>query len=512
MKKRFVSTAAAVIALLITFQAILLAGCAKSDTGDNGDTSAQTAAGGSQTTVPQTDSSADAETTAFAEDSIPDDLDYGGKTVTVLYWKEHTMKEFFAEEISGDLSGDAIIDRNIEVEKRLGVTLNFVAAAGGSVSSTTDFRTKATADVTSGAGELDIIADYSRTAPAMALEGLLCDLNSLEYIDFEQPWWPSSMIEQCMVDDQLYYCSGDISTNLLWMMVAPFFNKNLIESLSLEDPYELVKSNSWTLDKFIELTSNSYSDLDGGGVVDDGDFYGLSFYEINLDAFFNGAGFVAIEKDSADKLIASPNLTSQRTIDLLDKLGGYFNNSNDVTYSGSTSVRDIFFEQRSIFTVDRVFIVAGKDNYGEQIGEKIEFEYGIVPNPKYDSSQEDYLTNVGHPFTMYAVTVAAKDADMSSAVLECMGSESFRRVTPAVFEMAMKLKYASDDTASEMYDILRSTVCFDLGRFYSAQIGDLYKTMRTEVEKNTKTFSSNVKAQIKIVENGIKTISKQYEG
>lgn len=438
-------------------------------------------------------------------DNIPKDLNFGGADVTFLIWEDCPMLEFYVESWNGEIINDAIYERNQIVESRLDVKLKYVATQGDS-NDMKSYIQKAEADLLSGASEYDIYAGYSRSAPAMALSGRCEELTELDYLDFGMPWWPDSLLEQCMINNRLYFCSGDLSTNLLWMMIATFFNKELVEQLELENPYDLVHSNNWTLDKLMELSSNKYDDKNGNGLVDNLDFFGFIIYNINIDAFFTAAGFLAFEKNNDGELILSPSLTSPKIHDLLSKLGDFLA-TDDVSFQNSTNIRKIFFEQRAVFTMDRVFIVCGKD-YGSS--DNIEFEYGLVPNPKYDQFQENYITNVGHPFTMYAISVGAFDADACAAVLECLCSESYRRVTPSVYEIAMKVKYASDDVTAEMYDILRSTVSFDLARFYDGQAASIYQTMRTEVINNTRTFASRFKGLSKTMENGIKTIMDAY--
>ncbi len=440
-------------------------------------------------------------------DDIPAGTNFGDAEVTFFHWSDHTMKEFYSDSLSGDLIGDEIYKRNDIVENRLGVRLNYVSAPGND-KNVQAFVQKAQIDVSSGTCEFDIIAGYSRTPPLMALTGgLIEDLTELDYLDFEKPWWPELLVDQCLINDSLYFCSGDISTNLLWMTVATFYSKSLIETQNLDDPYQLVKDNKWTLDKLISMSQNKYEDKNGNGVADDGDFYGYVIYDINTDAFFTAAGFLALEKNNSGDIVVSPKLEDQVIYNLIDKLGDWYTSSNDVRNANSTSIRNIFFDERAIFTMDRVFIVAGKDTSSTP---KIEFEYGILPNPKYDEYQENYITNIGHPYTMYAISTGAFDTNACAAVIECLASESYRRVTPVIFETAMKVKYASDPNAAEMYDILRSTASFDLGRLYSNQIGDVYKEMRAQVHSNAKTFASQYKALSKVIENGIKLITNAY--
>lgn len=491
-----------VVALVLIVALAFMAIFSRRDPGNNAE--ATTAPGGN--TADGTSSGDVTDIENGLKDNIPEDTDFGDAEVCFLTWSEVSMNEFYVDGQVGDIIGDAIYERNCVVEERLGVKLKYEATTGdaGSMGS---FIKKAEIDVTSGACEYDIYAGYSRTAPAMALNGVLADLTTLDYIDFSKPWWPDTLINQCLINDRLYYCSGDISTNLLWMMIATFFNKELIATHGLENPYELVKNNKWTIDKLIEMTTGKYTDLDGGGLVDDGDFFGYSIYNVNIDAFFTAADFIAFDRNNAGEVIISPDFSNQNIYDLINKLGNYFTATSDVRSVNSTGVRAIFFEQRSIFTMDRVFIVAGKDNGPT---DKIEFEYGILPNPKLNEAQENFSTNVGHPFTMYAISSSAFNTDACAAVLECLGSESYRRVTPMVFETAMKIKYASDEVTTEMYDILRSTVSFDLGRLYSTQANDVYSSMRAQVINNSGSFASQFKGMSKLIEKGVASINAAY--
>ena len=56
---------------------------------------------------------------------------------------------------------------------------------------------------------------------------------------------------------------------------------------------------------------------------------------------------------------------------------------------------------------------------------------------------------------------------MSSAVLEALASESSKLITPAVFEVALKVKYSSDDKMAQMYDIIRASMTYDFGRVFT---------------------------------------------
>ena len=71
------------------------------------------------------------------------------------------------------------------------------------------------------------------------------------------------------------------------------------------------------------MTRNVYADNDGNNRVNDGDMFGFIIYNENIDAFFTSAGIMAIEKDNNGNLIISPTFNSERTIDLISKIGDY---------------------------------------------------------------------------------------------------------------------------------------------------------------------------------------------
>ena len=164
----------------------------------------------------------------------------------------------------------------------------------------------------------------------------------------------------------------------------------------------------------------------------------------------------------------------------------------------------MFFNGNSIFHLDRVLIVAGQDN--TETG-KVEFKYGIVPVPKYDLSQETYKTNLGNSFSLYAINSNSKKAHVAATTLEAMASENYRSVTPAVFEVAMKVRYSSDAQSSRMYDILRSTVSFDMGRLCSAHFSNYTtKTFRNSALENPTGFLTLLNSRKKSINKNLEQL------
>lgn len=433
-----------------------------------GEGNKETTAGINETGQSETTAS-NVDANGYLKDNLPEDLDYKGATVNILYWSDAERPEFVVEEgITGDIVKDAIVQRNMSVEERLGVKLNFIGQVGSN-SYRGDFVNKVANSYKAGEKAYDIIATYSRTAGMLAIQGYLADLHDIEdtYIEESMPWWPSSLLDTAGVGKALYYISGDASTNTLHFMYTIYYNKQLLTSYGLADPTEYVLNHTWTLDKLIEMSSNVYNDLDGNGKVSEGDFFGFCTIYYHCDAFYTGSGMKLVEQTGDDSLLKiSDDFYSEKTINLVDHLGKWLT-SNDCYVSRSSASVNYqvpFVNGNALFCQNRVYMA---DNISASGLNAVEWKYGLVPTPLYDTAQEDYVTVTGNPFTLYGIMTDCSDKTMMTAVIECWGSEAYRLTTPALFETNMKYKYSQEEISSKMFDILRRTQVFDQGRIFS---------------------------------------------
>ena len=87
--------------------------------------------------------------------------------------------------------------------------------------------------------------------------------------------------------------------------------------------------------------------------------------------------------------------------------------------------------------------------------------YGIIPYPKLDESQENYYALVHDSTTLYGIPITVGDIGMPCAVLEAMCAENYRTVTPAYYEVALKVKYTQDDVSAQIIDMIHENVRTD---------------------------------------------------
>ncbi len=501
-----------VIAALMLFCTFVACADSGDDTPDDGaDTTTPTAdvddpavSGDDQ---PTETTPSDIDENGFKKDDVPEDLQFPDKTITMLTWSDVEHEEFMVEEQTGDNVADAIFYRNLTIEERLGITMDFVSTEGdsGYMAAWTKYIQTS---IQAGGGEFDVTAGYSRAQASAASKGLLYDLldDGCEYLNFDMPWWPNKLIDEATINDKLYFASGDISANALYMMYVVFVNTKILTDVGLESVYSLVDNNKWTYDKFIQMCSNVYIDQDGSGDKSVGDRFGYMTSGIHTDPWFYGSGALIVDKDAQGNLQFAESFKSERTISALEKINGLLHNTSDGIYTPDTEHQREFDKGNLLFATDRCRIAITRF-------ESEDLEYSIAPFPKFDEAQENYVTVMGNPFTLYALPIDSKDDElpMLSAFLEVYASESYRQLTPQLFEVSIKVKYTQDNDAARMYDIIRESLCFDIGRIFdSALIGQ--GAWRNAVKNNMTNWASSAKQYERIMNKKLGTLIEAYEG
>jgi len=291
---------ARLITLLLALSLMLTAmACGNSGKTDatEGDvtTTAAPAGEAATTTAPVAETENPYDENGYLKNDLPEDLNFNGETVTVLYWNDVEHPEFESEGITGDIVNDAIYNRNVHVEEKLGVTLGFVHTKGNG-SNIAAFKNFVGNAFAAGESEYDLIASYSRTTAACAQAGYCLDLLELDYLNFENPWWPSSLIDIVGIGDSMYFASGDASVNVLHMMYCTLYNKDLITEYNLQDPVELVRSGKWTIEAMKTMSKDLYQDLDNDNKKSAGDFFGTTVGSYHIDALYTGSGLRLVEQ------------------------------------------------------------------------------------------------------------------------------------------------------------------------------------------------------------------------
>ena len=401
----------------------------------------------------------------YLKDQIPEELDYD-RELSILCWAS-VANEFACDDYNGQPINDALVKRDLNVEERLNVSLKYLTElTGGGSAGDESNRHVALVQTTAKAGDFyDILAVYGRTAATLSYQGYLTNIMNIEYsyLDFENPWWTANLLDELMVGNSLFLLSGDISPSIYEQPYIMFYNVDMIEDRGLVDPYKLVKKNEWTLEVFREYTKNVEFDANGNPA------YGLVSSYYTVPALVYGCAIRIMERDEEKILKFSDEIFSEKTINIVDDMTEWAKADNFVVAQSSGDARKFFTDGSAMFLIDRMIECFNFNNISN-------FSYSVAPTPKFNAEQDRYYVSLDTQITFYSLMqgIPSEDLTMISAVLECMASESYRRVSPAVVESCLEGRYAQSEQMSEMIRVIIDSVFYDFGRIYSSGNTDYF--------------------------------------
>jgi hypothetical protein len=416
-----------------------------------------------------------AEEKPFDANEMREENEAAEKVINVLCWNsEHHEFEMLETAVGGDSVNAAIFERNNQVQRTLGISEIVWNEQKGSNGNEASYLKYVETVAQNGDVPIDVVATYSRSAALLSQKGFLAPVNFYDkHIDLTHSWYPQSLLDEVTIGGNVYFLSGDISTNLLFLTYGCVFNKDILEDIGVDYNYlyELVDDGKWTLDEMLKLTGEYYHDADGNGTKSAADAIGLRTESLHVDAIYTGSGLKYAEIDNnattADKLfVVSSDYGSKKSIDLSDRLGEIF--ASDFAINDSNSAVNFAVRANSIMLISRI------RNIREMFKEGVdEMNYGVLPIPKYDVAQTDYKCVAANPFTLWGIysgNFDLKGEECAAAFIEWSGYYAVHNTTEAIFEYLFKGRYADEPDDAASFDTIRRTTSFDIGRIFGRVI------------------------------------------
>ncbi|MDD7300941.1 MAG: hypothetical protein PUG87_03230 [Eubacteriales bacterium] len=405
------------------------------------------------------------DTTTAGETEIHDDLpelNYNGDEFTILVedYGGYCGADFWVEESDGDIVNDSIYNKNRIVSERLNLDIKWNLFTHF-WDDQKEFLTTLRSGVLAGDGAYDIVAGLGYFMPSFVTDGVLSDMSELPYIDLTKPWWSEKFMEASSLDGKYYFVTGDASLGLIKNMFCVYENLDLAEKLGAENLYDVVREGKWTLDKMREVSSLYYADLDGDTKAGQADQFGLLLNSGNhITGFIEPFDVNIVDLSGDDPKLVYGNA---HNTDVVSKLIDMMFKTEGIYYDTKGESETAF---QSIFRNCNVLLATGWFMHTEAFRD-IDFGYGVLPYPKWDETQENYNTTVLTTYSVMSVPADCTDKDRAAAVCEALAYESWKSVTPAYFETALKVKYVADNDSAQMFDIIRDGVSFDFGYIYT---------------------------------------------
>lgn len=396
---------------------------------------------------------------------------------------------------------DAVYQRTRSVGDRLGVKI-----------SVTDLGWDEALDmiksqIMSGDDGYDICFDEVSTLALAYEPGMFTDIGTISTVDLTKPWWNRMANDSIRVGDATYYLFGDIHL-MLWECYMPVVaNLTLAESLGIDDLYDTVESGKWTLDTMYSCMRSAALDLNGDTKTDAEDRFGLSMYPWNAMSFFTGCGVSLIEKGS-DGIPVYTGVT-ERFSAVYEKLALGFLSDKDLRFDHTTKG----FNKLEGDGVTTKFLNGGALFFAEPIGSvkrlrNADFALGILPLPKYNEEQENYISYILNSPAALVVPSTNVDTEMTGVVIENLSAESYRTVRPVYFDKTLDFKYATDERSINMLDTIFENGNFDLTVVFgwgkvSSKVIDLVTT-------GSEAYVSGITAVDKAVREDIEKTVEKY--
>lgn len=409
-------------------------------------------------------------------------IDCNGKTFRVMgrvneaYGSSYNSLEIYAESEDGEPLNDAVFRRNMLLSERYNVNFSQTLCESGK-----ELSTLATL-CASGEDQYDLVFIPMQNVGTAAKNGYLYDMNAIEDIHFDKPYWNQDVNKVLTINGKLYFTSSDYSlldkarTNIF------VYNNSMSDSYSIPNIVDTVNDGKWTVEKMKEYCEVVANDLNGDGIMDQEDRFGLGMDSLHaFNAFVIGCNNEFVKNSRNSLEIVSDFQHISDTVDLLipvlcDKSLSFFCED----FNNYSAVAQMFNAGKSLFRIAQPISLSG-------LSANCDFQYTIIPLPKYDEFQEKYLTTADPESMLFGIPVTTSAPEFSGFILQALSAASTDTSLKAYYETRCKTKYVSNEESAIMLDLIFDGISYDLSAIYNIGLSDI---MRNIASKGQNLFSS----------------------
>lgn len=475
-------------------------------------------------TADPTSPASDAEVPEETETEFIDpfaDTDFGGRdfrVYTSVDDTDATNGNAFIQgsgELNGEAVNDAVYERNAKVSELLNINPTFIEAS----LSYSNHEATIKKQIMAGADDWDVMANDIMAFGSLARDGYLHNVYSNQILDLNQTYWYGDAMRDCQfVEGGMYILIGDYFTDALQSAHALYSNKNLINDYYNDPNYiqNMVFDGTWTFDAMIEVINTVMKDSDGDGTMKEGDLFGFTCIGMwgSMIPFLIGTDIKFIERTDEGIQYCFNN---ERSVKILEKLNELFYSDGALTTLADYSDAGL----RIVFGAGQSLII-GYNRIGDLTKMRdIEFTIGILPYPKLDGDQENYVSSLHDTSEVGAIpmTLPPDSMDFCTTCLEVFCRETGKTVIPKYYEEGLKVKYSNGQDDARLIDLIHDSISspfpvafngtlggFLLGTCFSTPLGSNSTDFASAYQKSSKaalkTLDKTAKAFLTNLENG----------
>ena len=407
------------------------------------------------------DSSADNSETSTETAKSYEYADMGGREFRVLnaadIYSMHANID--RETTNGDMLNDAEYNRCRLLEEKMNIVFN-------ETNQGVDNEVADTANRVLMAGEdaYDVIFMPARNLYSFLENGSLFNLLDFDELQLDEPWWLSNYNDPSILNGSLYAAASYSQLMIIDSVWSVYYNESIGENLGLDTPYSIVKDGNWTLDT-MKTYLKAAANLNGDDSFSWNDS-GSAIYGIALDHsqhILTCAGERIIESENGQLVFTAG---TDRFYDVVSKITQVFTEDDGCAQYKHIPCGDddpghyiyTFEHERSLMMVAEVC----KTN---RMRDK-NYSFGILPMPKYDEEQENYIGKPFYGTPCLTIPVTVKDPENVAAIADALAYLSYETVWPVFRKVTLEQKNLRNEESIEMLDIIINSIVPDLTTIY----------------------------------------------
>ena len=417
----------------------------------------------------------------------------------VIMTRTDTLDEFYIEDLTGDLLDDLIYARNVAVSNDFGVEFVYYDKSYDQVMN--EMKTQ----VTSGLDDYDLYTGHKYAFGACAQNNYCYNLGLITSMDLTGEWWDQACFENLTIEDKTYLITGDIDPASMLNSACFVFNKKMMTEMgkNVDELNELTSNGGWTLDVMYEYGKDVTFDLNGDGKIEyTADRFNLTSWmmDVPFSLYYGAAGnFVTIVDGTPELTYTAEQVTGiyEKIYKVIVEQQAYF--VTDLNQYATTY--DVFTAGRAMFCDMSLAKIT-------TFLSEMDDPYGILPVPKYDTNQPEYLAFVNGSTPLVMVGKTEADPEFVGTIVEAMATYNYDNVTPQLFEVATKLQAAQDPASAAMVDYIVRNRIWDLGYYADWAITNV---VLNSLKEGKESIASSLDSQSKAAKRALTLLIKSYE-
>ena len=411
-------------------------------------------------------------------ESISDDLperNYDGYDFCIVTrGRDDFIKDIGADlELTGDVVNDAYYNRNIAVMDRFNINITGEYVDQNNVA----VHTAVEATVMAGDDAYGMAVNQCTNMAAVGPSGLYLDwYTQLPYVNLKKPWYIGNAADVLSVHGHAYAMAGEWNMDIMRFTSAFFYNRNIAADYDLENIYNVVNEGRWTLDYLMTLADTVYEDLNADGKKDFSDRLAVAGDPYDHAIFYQYAFDIPIARQDTDGF-PTIVLDQEKAHDSVVKLNTMYWDSIGGKTQDWGSGAETWFAGNLLCLTGTISDAAAFGN--------VEFDYAIIPYPKYNEEQEAYYSSSAGAHGLETIPISVADREKVSIIVEALNAETYKKVVPAYFETTLKTRYSRDEESSRILEMLVDARVFDFGFMNRAGLHKVFWDLISTNQDNT---------------------------